>query len=589
MLRSEEWATHSLRQEDKKSGIRSVITKTETRGPYSRPFTVYFIHTKTAFSVKGVCKRFSDFKELDVKLKKTFKKFNSPFPPDKVFNAMQPDFVNERRKQLQRYLDDALSVPEIAATQDLHAFLNIPEYNDLVTEEQKEEFQREQKRNSNPDGDKPETYLRSIDLAKASGDRIAEAQAFNSLGLIYCEMELDPQGIECIESALELCRAEEHTRGICATLSNLGVAQVKQDCHSLALGCFQEVHDLVSSDSKVQSDIKIKMALTYEANGECYEAVELCLKCLEECKLADNQVLQASCLFTLGSIYYDAGEVRQAVEAFERCLVLRRKTRNKIGLAEALNKLGLTYCDIGYDLRAIDYFEQSLVICEDNADMHGQAVCLQHLGNVFKMQKDNNLAVDFFERCLSVRLKINDAKGTAECHDSLGLVFYGMGNFKAATEHYEKSLVIRIALGDKGAESECYKSLGTAYIRMDDTRQAVTSFEKCLEIQRQLGNDNGIVDALISLGLVYFKAGDNQTSVQHLEDALMMFDELPPEDAAASSGKRASRARCLADLLRCCLAGERHGVALGGTGLGYAICMHKQGSCSLGITPATST
>lgn len=30
----------------------------ETRGPYTRPFTVYFVHTKTAFSVRGVCKRF---------------------------------------------------------------------------------------------------------------------------------------------------------------------------------------------------------------------------------------------------------------------------------------------------------------------------------------------------------------------------------------------------------------------------------------------------------------------------------------------------------------------------------------------------
>ena len=171
MLRSEEWATHSLRHEEKKSGIRSVITKTETRGPYTRPFTVYFIHTKTAFSVKGVCKRFSDFKELDLKIKKAFKNFNSPFPPDKVFNSMQPEFVNERRKQLQRYLDDALSVPEIASFPELHAFLNIPEYNELVAEELEEEYQREQKRNSSSDADKPETYLRAIDLAKASGDR----------------------------------------------------------------------------------------------------------------------------------------------------------------------------------------------------------------------------------------------------------------------------------------------------------------------------------------------------------------------------------------------------------------------------------
>ena len=43
------------------------------------------------------------------------------------------------------------------------------EYNDLVSEEQKEEFQRAQIRNSNPDADKPETYLRAIDLVRPKG------------------------------------------------------------------------------------------------------------------------------------------------------------------------------------------------------------------------------------------------------------------------------------------------------------------------------------------------------------------------------------------------------------------------------------
>jgi len=84
LLRAEAWASHTLKSDEKKCGIRSVITKTETRGPYTRPFTVYFVHTKTAFTVKGVCKRFSDFKELDGKIRKFFKSFSAPFPPDQV-------------------------------------------------------------------------------------------------------------------------------------------------------------------------------------------------------------------------------------------------------------------------------------------------------------------------------------------------------------------------------------------------------------------------------------------------------------------------------------------------------------------------
>lgn len=86
LLRAEAWASHTLKADEKKCGIRSVITKTETRGPYTRPFTVYFVHTKTAFTVKGVCKRFSDFKELDGKIRRYFKSFNASFPPDQVLS-----------------------------------------------------------------------------------------------------------------------------------------------------------------------------------------------------------------------------------------------------------------------------------------------------------------------------------------------------------------------------------------------------------------------------------------------------------------------------------------------------------------------
>jgi len=499
-------------------------------------------------------------------------------PPDKVFNSLGTEFVAERRKALQIYLDDMLSTPEIAANEDLHAFLGIPEYNQELSKENEEEDNKEKKRSSSGTDDRPETFLRSIERAKAAGDRIAEAKAFNALGLLYCEHGLESQGVECMESALELCRAEEDDEGIVKVLGNLGCFHNILECQDLALACFKEAHEILAGDPAGQSDFEMKLALTYAANGDNFEAVEHSLRALKIFKQLDDVVKEASCLFTLGSIYYEAGEVRQAVEAFEQCLVLRRKTRDKIGLAEALNKLGLTYCDIGYDLRAIDYFEQSLVICEDSADFYGQGVCLMHLGNVFKMQKDSKLAIDFFERCLAVRqkvrkppplspsllapgsnfslacfsvsdvnlvsllpLQVSDRPGVAACHDSLGLVYYGLGDFKKATEHYESALVMREKLGDLEAMCECVKSIGTAYIRMDNTKSAIQAFKRCLEIQRKLSNDTGEVDALISLGLAHFKAGNNSESVNHLEEALRLFNNLPPDDAGASSG----RAVCL--------------------------------------------
>ena len=67
LLRGDSWAAHSISSDtssDARTGIRTVITKVEKQGPYTRPYTVYLLHTKTAFSVKGAARRFREFREL---------------------------------------------------------------------------------------------------------------------------------------------------------------------------------------------------------------------------------------------------------------------------------------------------------------------------------------------------------------------------------------------------------------------------------------------------------------------------------------------------------------------------------------------
>lgn len=67
LLRGDSWAGHSISAEsesDARTGIRTVITKVEKQGPYTRPYSVYLLHTKTAFSVKAAARRFKEFREL---------------------------------------------------------------------------------------------------------------------------------------------------------------------------------------------------------------------------------------------------------------------------------------------------------------------------------------------------------------------------------------------------------------------------------------------------------------------------------------------------------------------------------------------
>ena len=125
LLRGDSWAGHSISAEssaDARTGIRTVITKVEKQGPYTRPYSVYLLHTKTAFSVKGAARRFREFRDLvppppaaaprisspshalsqDSKIRAKFPSLPQ-IPEAGVFDALEPQVVAERRRVLQKY------------------------------------------------------------------------------------------------------------------------------------------------------------------------------------------------------------------------------------------------------------------------------------------------------------------------------------------------------------------------------------------------------------------------------------------------------------------------------------------------------
>ena len=100
------WALHGayLDRHNCKPGIRVILAKAETHGPKTTPYTVYIMHVKTAFTVRGLARRYSEFKDLDRQLRALFD--NAPsLPKKKTFGKMSPKFVSERKRQLQNYIE----------------------------------------------------------------------------------------------------------------------------------------------------------------------------------------------------------------------------------------------------------------------------------------------------------------------------------------------------------------------------------------------------------------------------------------------------------------------------------------------------
>ena len=90
-----------------KPGIRVIVAKAETQGPKTTPYTVYILHIKTAFTVRGIARRYSEFKDLDRQLRALFAHAPS-LPKKKTFGKMSPKFVSERKRQLQIYIEQVI-------------------------------------------------------------------------------------------------------------------------------------------------------------------------------------------------------------------------------------------------------------------------------------------------------------------------------------------------------------------------------------------------------------------------------------------------------------------------------------------------
>lgn len=128
------WAAHrkflSLEQRhaEARPCLRANIHKTEIRGPKTAPYVVYMMHIRTAFTVRGLARRYSDFVQLDSDLRAHFKgsPTNIPSLPGKRYlGQLSPEFVQDRRRQLQEYLDHLMMSVTFAHSAPMLDFLQV--------------------------------------------------------------------------------------------------------------------------------------------------------------------------------------------------------------------------------------------------------------------------------------------------------------------------------------------------------------------------------------------------------------------------------------------------------------------------------
>jgi hypothetical protein len=221
------WVLHlpHLETHSRKAGMRVIIAKAETHGPKTTPYTIYVMHIKTAFSVRGISRRYSEFKDLDEALR-AVKRSAPTLPRKKTWGKMSPKFITERKRQLQAYIEAILSDPACANSEPFRNFLGT--HGHAIEQEILKRFSSGSVQGPSSEGNSAalltpwrlatgttaEAIEALVQRCRAARDVRQEARALNQLGIMKCERGQRAPALDAMRRAFMCCRQLDDAHGL---------------------------------------------------------------------------------------------------------------------------------------------------------------------------------------------------------------------------------------------------------------------------------------------------------------------------------------------------------------------------------------
>jgi tetratricopeptide (TPR) repeat protein len=242
----------------------------------------------------------------------------------------------------------------------------------------------------------------ALEVACRTGDRTAQAHAYNDLGLAQWRQGRYEQALACHRQSLTIRRELGDRRGEGASLNNLGLVCEWQGRYDQAVAYLQE-----------------GLAIWRELG---------------------NRHGAANSLGNLGNNYERLGRHDEALACQQESLAAYRELNDRNGLARGLRNLGGAYERLGRHDEALGCLHEGLAIYGELGDRDGQAFCLNDLGIVHQRQGNGALALACQRKSLAIRRELGDAHCEAESLRELGVTLRALGDLEEARAHWLEAL-----------------------------------------------------------------------------------------------------------------------------------------------------
>lgn len=396
------------------------------------------------------------------------------------------------------------------------------------------------------------TYERALDLADATGQAAASAEALEGLGAAHRAEGNPRKAIELVSRSREVRRAIHDRAGEAASLNAIGRAYVDLGEIEAARGSLGEGLALARAvaDRSLEADLQIALGQLDLDTGEAGQALDRIGTALSSYREAGDRFGESQALILHSRALSYLGETDRATAGLGEALKIARELKDAFGESVVLGDLGRLEVRAGRLGEAARTFEASLDLVRASGDKFGEMQNLVRLGEIQGALGDSEGALAKLRQALAMQRTAGNPRGEADVLRALCRVAAEMGLLDEALASCRRAIEIAHVAADRRLMVQALHTLARALVRRGDLEGASSAIERALTEVESLRGRVGPP----RLRTVFFASNEDLYDLSI--DLLLRLDRV----AAAFETAERSRARELLDILGEARAGIRAGV-----------------------------
>ncbi|MER7845127.1 tetratricopeptide repeat protein [Kitasatospora sp. NPDC096077] len=249
-----------------------------------------------------------------------------------------------------------------------------------------------------------------LEAARRGGDRHAQAELHESLGMAYTQSSRLDQAAEEYEAALVVRRELDDLAGEALTLNGLALLRLRRHQLLGAQEAFERARALFQAlgDTYWEPRTAVNLAEVQAGLGQLAEAERVVCAGLESFRAVADRRAEGNALRILSRVQLEGGRTDEALESAQRAVDLAMDLNSPVAEAHWLTQLGHVQRAVGRCADALASYQRAAVLQRSLGDRSREALAWDGAGLAYLELGRAQEASEFHRRAVAVHCDLGD-------------------------------------------------------------------------------------------------------------------------------------------------------------------------------------